>query len=106
MKPPHLPVCPVMPATMNILKLDLERKKKSEGRSFLDSSSSSGEELASDEENERERQKGGEESDGRRPMAEEERKVSDESNGELLLPWKVEVCDPYLFLTNTDLKKE
>ncbi|CAL1682955.1 unnamed protein product [Lasius platythorax] len=71
--------------------LDLERKKKSEGRSFLDSSSSSGEELASDEENECERQKGGEESDGRRPMAEEERKVSDESNGELLLPWKVEV---------------
>ncbi|XP_025262238.1 uncharacterized protein LOC112637232 [Camponotus floridanus] len=81
-----------MPATMNILKLDLERKKKSEGRSFLDSSSSSDEELASDEENECTRQKGGEESDGRRPMAEEERKVSDETNAELLLPWKTEVA--------------
>jgi len=28
-------------------------------------------------------------------MAEQERKVSDKNNGELLLPWKVEVCDPY-----------
>ncbi|XP_070168693.1 dynein axonemal assembly factor 1 homolog [Polyergus mexicanus] len=70
--------------------LDLEKKKKSEGRSFLDSSSSSGEELTSDEENERMRQKGDKESDGRRPMAEEERKVSDENNEELLLPWRAE----------------
>jgi len=37
-------------------------------------------------------QKGGEESDRKRPMAEQERKVSDGNNRELLLPWKVEVC--------------
>ncbi|XP_011876588.1 PREDICTED: probable GPI-anchored adhesin-like protein PGA55 [Vollenhovia emeryi] len=101
----------MIPATMNTLKLDLERKKKSEERSFLSSydslsssssssppsssssSSSEDEQLAGDEENERTRQKGGEESDGRRPMAEQERKVSDGNNGELLLPWKVEVRD-------------
>ncbi|XP_072760354.1 uncharacterized protein [Anoplolepis gracilipes] len=77
-------------ATKSLGLLDLERKKKSERRSFLDSSSSSDGELASDEENEHTRQKGGEESDGRRPMAEEERKVSDENIEELLLPWKVE----------------
>ncbi|XP_020286889.1 dentin sialophosphoprotein-like [Pseudomyrmex gracilis] len=80
----------------NTLKLDLEGKKKSEERSFLgfyassSSSSSSDQELTSDEENERERQKSGEESDGRRPMAEEERKVTDGNNGEILLPWKAE----------------
>ncbi|XP_018368008.1 PREDICTED: dynein assembly factor 1, axonemal homolog isoform X2 [Trachymyrmex cornetzi] len=80
--------------------LDLEKKKKSEERSFLgsydsplssSSSSSEDEQLANDEENERSRQKGGKESDGRRPMAEQEKKVSDENNGELLLPWKVKV---------------
>ncbi|XP_011161206.2 uncharacterized protein LOC105196792 [Solenopsis invicta] len=88
----------MIPAMINTLKLDLERKKKSEERTFLgscdspSSSSSSGDEqLANDEENERARQKGGEESDGRRPMAEQERKVSDGNNEELLLPWKVEV---------------
>lgn len=104
----------MIPATMNTLKLDLERKKKSEERSFLgsydspspSSSSSEDEQLASDEENERTRQKGGEESDGRRPMAEQERKVSDGNNGELLLPWKVEVCDSYLLITNGNLRKE
>lgn len=103
----------MIPATMNTLKLDLERKKKSEERSFLGSydsqtpsSSSEDEQFASDEENERMRQKGGEESDGRRPMAEQERKVSDGNNGELLLPWKVEVCDPYLLITNGNLRKD
>lgn len=105
----------MIPATMNTLKLDLERKKKSKERSFLgsydsqtpSSSSSEDEQLANDEENERMRQKGGEESDGRRPMAEQERKVSDGNNGELLLPcWKVEVCDPYLLITNGNLRKD
>lgn len=98
---------------MNALKLDLERKKKSEKRSFLgsynsrsSSSSSEDEELASDEENERARQKGGEESDGRRPMAEQERKVLDGNNGELLLPWKVEVCNLYLLLANGNLRRD
>ncbi|XP_077260271.1 LOW QUALITY PROTEIN: uncharacterized protein LOC143896336 [Temnothorax americanus] len=103
-KPAHLPIsCTHDTGYVNALKLDLERKKKSEDRSFLgsynspssssSSSSSEDEQLASDEENERRRQKGGEESDGRRPMAEQERKVSDGNNGELLLPWKVEVQD-------------
>ncbi|XP_067207718.1 dynein axonemal assembly factor 1 homolog isoform X1 [Linepithema humile] len=75
--------------------LHLERKKKSEERSSLgsyasssSSSSSSDDEPASDEENKRARQKGGEESDGKRPMAEEERKVFDENNEKLLLPWE------------------
>lgn len=103
----------MIPAMINTLKLDLERKKKSEERTFLgscdspSSSSSSGDEqLANDEENERARQKGGEESDGRRPMAEQERKVSDGNNEELLLPWKVEVCDPYLLVTNENLRRD
>lgn len=107
----------MIPAIMNTLKLDLERKKKSEERSFLDScdspssssssSSSSGdEELVSDEENEDAQQKGGEESDGRRPMAEQERKISDGNNEKLLLPWKAEVCDSYLFVTNENLKRD
>ncbi|XP_070513879.1 LOW QUALITY PROTEIN: uncharacterized protein, partial [Cardiocondyla obscurior] len=104
-KPAHLLIAaPVVPATMDALKLHLERKKKFEERSFLgsydspssssSSSSSSGDEQpASEEENECARQKGGEESDGRRPMAEQERKVSDGNNRELLLPWKVEIRD-------------
>lgn len=95
----------VKPLPPGLPKLDLERKKKSEGRSFLGSYASSSssssssfapssdEERASDEENERAWQKGGEESDRRRPMAEEERKVPDGNNGELLLPWKAAVCD-------------
>lgn len=98
---------------MNTLKLDLERKKKSEEQSFLgsyispssssSSSSSEDEQLASDE---RVRQKGSEESDGRRPMAEQERKVFDGTNGELLLPWKAEVCNSYLLVTNGNLRKD
>ncbi|XP_018354200.1 PREDICTED: dynein assembly factor 1, axonemal homolog [Trachymyrmex septentrionalis] len=85
-------------ATRSSGLLDLEKKKKSEDRSFLgsydsplSSSSSEDEQLANDEENERSRQKGGKESDGRRPMAEQEKKVPDENNGELLLPWKAKV---------------
>jgi len=37
-------------------------------------------------------------------MAEEERKVTDGNSGVLLLPWKAEVCDPYLLTTNGSLK--
>jgi len=98
---------------MNALKLDLEKKKKSEERSFLgsydcplSSSSSEDEQLANDEENERSRQKGGKESDGRRPMAEQEKKVSDENNEELLLPWKAKVCNSYLLVTNGNLIRD
>ncbi|XP_028048864.2 LOW QUALITY PROTEIN: uncharacterized protein LOC105837923 [Monomorium pharaonis] len=106
---------PIISAMMNTPKLDLERKKKSEARSFLgscdspsssSSSSSADEQLASDEENEYARQKGGEESDGRRPMAEQERKVSDGNNEELLLPWKAKVCDSYPLVTNKNLRRD
>lgn len=104
MKPSRLPIDddPVIPATMNTLKHDPERKKKSVEGFFIGSRASSPssdeESSASDEEKEGARQKGSEESDGRRPMAEEERKVTDGNSGELLLPWKAEVCDPFVLL--------
>ncbi|KZC05685.1 Dynein assembly factor 1, axonemal [Dufourea novaeangliae] len=89
--------------------LHLEKKKKS----VVSSSSGSSASSSSDEEveNDGTGKKGAEKSDGRRPMAEEERKATGATAGELLLPWRTEVKiflqrSPKLVEEITETKKE